>query len=218
MNLQTAAKASRPKNAPSDWIVVVPLILLSLVPMLGGIARLSDLASGAAVTPENARFHAMPLPVLVHIFSSVPFSIMGAFQFAPGLRRRRPDVHRNIGKVLMIAGFASAVSGLFMTVFYPITPNLQGPLLWLVRLLVGSAMAVSIALAWRTILERKVNQHRAWMMRAYALGQGAGTQALILLPITLLFGPVEWLPRDLWMSLAWLINIAIAEWFIRKIK
>ena len=42
-------------------------------------------------------------------------------------------------------------------------------------------MTASIVLAWAAIRQRDVARHRAWMVRAYALGQGAGTQVLIFL-------------------------------------
>ena len=52
------------------------------------------------------------------------------------------------------------------------------------------------------------------MIRAYAIGQGAGTQALILLPITLISGAPLGLRRDVLMIAAWIINLAVAEWII----
>ena len=61
-----------------------------------------------------------------------------------------------------------------MTLFYPDAPG--GDLLWAVRLLVGSAMAASIVLAFTAIRRRDIPTHRAWMIRAYALAAGAGTQ------------------------------------------
>ena len=50
--------------------------------------------------------------------------------------------------------------------------------MWAVRLLVGSAMAASIVLAFTAIRRRDIPTHRAWMIRAYALAAGAGTQAI----------------------------------------
>lgn len=215
MNLGHRANPVQHRSKP-DWPIIVPLILLSLVPMLAGTARLVGLASGATITPENARFYATPLPVVVHILSATPFCILGVFQFAPGFRRRRPTLHRRMGRWLMVAGVAAGLSGLYMTLFYPLSPQLQGPVLLGFRLFVGLGMVVSIVLAWRAIRERDIAQHRAWMMRAYALGQGAGTQVIVFLPWTLLLGKPEALTRDLLMSLAWVINIVVAEWIISK--
>lgn len=205
------------RRARGDWPIIAALLVLSAIPFIAGIARLIGLAGGAAVTPANARFFAAPLPVVLHIIGASLFSVLGAFQFAPGLRRRRPGWHRAIGRALAPSGVAAALSGLWMTVFYPLPPELQGPLLYVVRLLVGPAMALAIGLSIRAILRRDIARHRAWMIRAYALGQGAGTQALIMLPLALITGSdVRDLPRDLLMTAAWLINLAVAEWAIRR--
>ena len=51
-------------------------------------------------------------------------------------------------------------------------------------------------------------------MRAYALGIGAGTQALTQLPWLLLFGAPDDLTRAWLMGAAWVINLAAAEWLI----
>lgn len=64
-------------------IVPVALILLSLIPLLAGGARLTDLVGGADVTPKNERFFASPIPVAVHIISVTVYSPLGAFQFVP---------------------------------------------------------------------------------------------------------------------------------------
>jgi hypothetical protein len=72
------------------WLVPVALIALDAVPVAAGAARLTELAGGAQVTPENARFFASPVPVVVHIVCVSVYSFLGAVQFASGFRRRRP--------------------------------------------------------------------------------------------------------------------------------
>jgi len=62
-----------------------------------------------------------------------------------------------------------------MTQFYPLYPHLQRELLYGFRMLFGSGMVVSIALGLAAILRRDIAQHRAWMIRGYAIGQGAVT-------------------------------------------
>ena len=46
----------------------------------------------------NARFVASPIPVLLHIASVTIYSLLGAFQFSAGLRRRWPGWHRAEGR------------------------------------------------------------------------------------------------------------------------
>jgi hypothetical protein len=45
---------------------------LSGIPLAGGAVRLTELFGGAVITPANARFFAMPLPVMLHILSAIP--------------------------------------------------------------------------------------------------------------------------------------------------
>jgi Predicted membrane protein (DUF2306) len=77
-------------------------------------------------------------------------------------------------------------------------------------------MVLCIGLAWLAIRRRDVPRHEAWMIRAYALGQGAGTQAGLMLPPTLIIGELAYLTRDVFMVLAWVINALVAEWIIRR--
>jgi hypothetical protein len=100
-----------------------------------------------------------------------------------------------------------------MTLFYADAPG--GYLLWGVRLLVGTAMAISIVLAFTAIRRRDIPTHRAWMIRAYALAAGAGTQVLTQGISGPAFGTGD-LPKALSMTAGWLINIAVAEWIIRR--
>jgi uncharacterized membrane protein len=203
-------------STKADWLVPAALIALTAVPFLGGAIRLVGLASGAEITPENARFVAVPLPVVIHIINALLFCILGAFQFAPGFRRRRPRWHRRVGRLLIPCGLAAGLSGLWMTQFYPLRPHLQGDLLYGFRMLFGSTMVLSIALSLAAIRRRDIAQHRAWIIRGYAIGQGAGTQALVGLPWFLIYGKPSELNNALMMGACWAANLAVAEWIIRS--
>ena len=200
----------------SDWLIPGSLIALSLVPAIAGIARLAQLAGGVTITPENARFFAARLPILLHIPSVVVFSMLGAFQFSPAFRRRRHGWHRAAGRILIPCGMVAALSGLWMTYVYPWPPG-DGQLLYAERLVFGSAMVLAIALSVLAIRRREFVSHGEWMLRAYAIGLGAGTQVLTHLPWFLLVGakPGE-RPRAVLMGAGWVINAVVAEWIIRN--
>jgi uncharacterized membrane protein len=203
------------KLTMADFKVPALLIALSLIPTLGGIARLTNL-SGGGVTPDNVRFMAAPTPVILHVISATSYCLLGAFQFSAAFRRRFPGWHRRAGRVLAACGLVAGASGVWMTAFYAIPTNLQGPLVYVVRLAVGLAMVASIFIAWASILRRDIARHEAFMIRAYALGQGAGTQALLLLPWMLVSGESGGSTRDLLMTLAWTINLVVAESLVRR--
>lgn len=195
----------------ADFKVPALLVVLSLVPMLGGAMRLTNLSGSAAATAEHARFAAAPAPIVIHVLAATLYCLLGAFQFSSAFRRRFPAWHRGAGRVLVLCGLLAGVTGLWMTVFYRIPTSLQGSLLYFVRLAVGSAMVASIVIAVTSILRRNVPRHEAFMIRAYALGQGAGTQVLVLLPWMLISGESGGLTRDLLMTLSWTINVVVAE-------
>jgi uncharacterized membrane protein len=208
-------KAAAASFVKAGWLVPTALIMLSAVPVAAGAARLTELTAGAAITPENARFFAAPVPVVLHIVSVSLYSVLGAFQFARGFRRRRPGWHRAAGWLLVPCGIATGLTGLWMTLFYP-RPEGDGDLLAGFRLVFGTAMVVSIVLGLAAIRRRDIARHRAWMTRGYAIGLGAGTQALIHVPWFLIVGTPGELPRALLLGAGWMINLAVAERIIRS--
>jgi hypothetical protein len=115
---------------------------------------------------------------------------------------------------VVLCGLLVGLSGLWMTLFSP-WPAGDGVLLYGLRLLFGSAMVVSIVLGFTTIRRRDVRRHRAWMLRGYAIGLGAGTQVLTLAVGAVILGPPNELSRALLMGAGWVINLAVAEWAIR---
>ncbi len=197
-----------------EWLVPAGLIALSLVPIVAGSARLTQLTTGATVTAENARFFDSPIPVVAHIIGSSVFLVLGALQFAPSLRRRR--WHRIAGRVVAPAGLVSALSALWMTLFYAMPAAVTGPGLTAVRLVLGTAMAGALFAAFVAIRRGDVRTHSAWMTRAYAIGMGAGTQVLVFMPYTLLVGTPAPVTHTLLMTAGWVINLAIAEVVIRR--
>jgi uncharacterized membrane protein len=202
-------------SAKREWLVPAGLIVLSFVPVAAGVARVAGLAGGSEITAQDARFSAMPLPVVLHIFGASLYCVLGAFQFAPGFRRRRPGWHRAAGRVLIPCGLVAALSGLWMSLLYP-RPDDVGDLLTGFRLVFGAAMVGSIVLGVAAIRRRDIARHRAWMIRGYAIGLGAGTQVLTQLPWLLAVGQVGQLGKALLMFAGWAINVAVAEWIIRE--
>ena len=198
----------------TEWLVPAALVLLALIPVIAGMAHLTDLATGAA-TPSTARFHAAPLPVIIHLIASTWFALAGAFQFSTPLRRSR--WHRWSGRSVVPMGLAAALSGLWMTLTYP-WANADGQAVYLARLIFGAGMILSLILGVTTVLNRNFQAHRAWMLRAYAIGMGAGTQVFTHLPWFLLLGQPTEGPRAVLMITAWVLNLAVAETLIAKDK
>jgi uncharacterized membrane protein len=197
----------------SSWRVPLALVILSLFPLVAGSLRLIEIAGGPQVLPTNPRIDASPAPLVVHVLAAAVYAVLGAFQFPARLRRRHPGWHRRSGRILVGAGLTVAGSGLWMTLFYSGAPG--GVLLWAIRLLVGSTMAAAIVLGFTAIRRRDITAHRAWMIRAYALGLGAGTQVFTQGIGEALFGTSD-LSTGISVASGWVINALVAEWVIRR--
>lgn len=204
----------------ADWLIPAGLIALSVIPIAAGTFRVVQLGIGAPITPDNARFFAAPWPVVLHILSAVVYCILGAFQFSPHWRRRKPAWHRAAGRMLVPCGLVAAISALWMTQFYPPgsepPASFDGPFLYAIRLLAGSAMAMCLCLGFAAVRRHDIPRHRAWMIRAYALGLGAGTQVFTHLPWFLFPSIQGETARTIFMAAGWGINLAVAEWFILR--
>src|SRR5205807_6087780 len=88
-----------------------------------------------------------PCRVVLHIVSATVLSVLGPLQFAAGFRRRWPTWHRVAGRLLVACGLLVALSGLWMTLLYA-PPDGTGALLFVSRIVFGSAMVVSITIGF----------------------------------------------------------------------
>jgi uncharacterized membrane protein len=196
----------------STWRVPIALVALGTVPVIAGALRLVELSGGTAALPPDARYDATPLPVVLHIVCAAVFAIVGALQFAPGLRRH--GWHRRAGRVLVVAGLGVALSALWLNQYVP-RAGATRELLYPLRLVFGVAMVVTIVLGFLAARRRDFPHHRAWMTRSYAIGLVAGTQVFTLGIGGAIFGTGA-LTTTLLLAAAWGINLAVGERAIRK--
>ena len=200
-----------------EWAFLIAIFVYSFIPSVIGLLRIPELLGGPMLVPSNPRAVIDPVPIVLHILGSALFCLVGAVQFLPSLRRMRPALHRRLGWVVAVGGGVSALTGLWMTLAYAFPQALQGPLLFWARIALAQAMFGFIVWAVFAIRSRNVPRHRAAMLRAYAIGQGASTQTALFLIVMIVFGtePLGF-PRDALMVAAWVINIAAAEILIRR--
>lgn len=204
------------------WIALSSLAIAvyAVVPYLtASLAELSESGAGLAGTYE-------PLPTAIqaafyaHIVAGGVAIIAGPFQFWRGLRDRHRSVHRAIGRTYLTAVAIAGVAALVMVPFND--AGLVGffgfgtmAVLWL----------VSGWRAYRAIRLGDVSNHRAWMMRNFALTYSAVTLRLwigVLIGVQLIpggdpdFGAVFDNAYAAVPFLAWLPNLVVAEWLIRR--
>jgi hypothetical protein len=101
-----------------------------------------------------------------------------------------------------------------MTVSYDL-PATDGDAVNAMRLLVGPAMAAAFVLGVLAIRRGDIARHSEWMIRGYAIGMAAGTQAFTHVPWLIAGSAPGESGRAVAMGAGWVINILVAEWVIR---
>lgn len=202
----------------ANWLVPLSLLALGGLQVSSGAFQLTLIQQGPP--PEGAEslfvsphYFQTPFPILVHIVSGIVFSLLAPFQFAIPVRRRWPLWHRWSGRVVFATGILVALSALWMNQYFPVF----GGLLKYAGILVFSlGLILSLGQAVRAIVTRDIQRHRAWMMRAMAIGLGGATQRVFLLPVFVINGGLGELTIGLGVWSGFLLNLAVAEWVLRR--
>ncbi|MFN0180268.1 MAG: DUF2306 domain-containing protein [Gemmatimonadales bacterium] len=183
----------------SGWVVAGYGLALAV---LGDRMYPPDLA-------ESFRAHAWGIGT--HAGFGALAMVLGPWQFrrGPGWHRGR---HRWIGRGYLIACGLSGGAGLYLApyTFGGMTTHLGFGSLAVVLLLVSS-------LGFLAIRQRRVDAHREWMIRSYALIFAAVTLRFELPLLSAALG--DFLPAYriiAWMC--WVPNLLAAEWYIRRTR
>jgi hypothetical protein len=191
-------------------ILMTLLILASAIPLAAALVPLVEVPL-TGLDPAS-RFAASSMTLWLHAGAGIVFGVIGPLQ-AAGLRRGG-RAHRIAGRAFALAGAGVGLSG--VALLLSVEPVAIPPLTAF-RAAVGAALLAALALGIRAARARDLAGHRAWMIRAYALGMGGGTAALPLFPAIILFGlPPSGGLTDTVLLLWWVGVISLAETVIRK--
>lgn len=202
-------------STQSDRRLFGVLLTLCLVPVLSGGLRLFSIAFQGAAEPENLNYLENPMPIAFHMIAYMVFCILGTLQIAPVFRRNHIQLHRFFGRILIPVGSIAALTGIWMTLMYPTMPS-NGETVGYVRIAFGLGMIGCLTLGAAAIRRRDIAMHKIWMLRSYAIGLGASTQALVAIPWFVFVGEPQGLPWALAMLVVWMFNLAVAEWFMKS--
>ncbi len=148
----------------------------------------------------------------VHVLTSIFVLLSGFTQFSTRILQNYPQVHRWVGRSYVFIILAlTGPAGLLLAIVA------NGG--WLSQL----AFTILAVLwwwftwrAWRTILRGQTQQHRAFMIRSFALTLSAVTLRAWKWGIVLLWAPPPMDPYRLVAWLGWVPNLLFAEWLIRS--
>jgi hypothetical protein len=182
------------------------MLLLSLAIVVYAGALLVTRAFPAELAPS---LHVHTVAISLHILGAILTLALGPWQFLPRLRSRYPNVHRWIGRLYLLGVLVGGTSGLYLSVFSygGLSTHLGFGSLAVLWLTTG-------LLAYRAIRAKRIEVHRHWMTRNFAL-TFAGVMLRVWMPMAVAadipfdaaYPVVAWL--------CWVPNLVIAEVLFR---
>lgn len=168
---------------------------------------------GVEVSMEFVAYHAIErrLAFFAHVTLAPVALMLMPFQFWKGLRTRRPQVHRWIGRAYGISVLLAGVGGLLMAL-----GTQAGPVAGL------GFGGLAVLWLWTTgygiwlARQGRIGEHQRWMIRSAALTFAAVTLRLYLPLLFATLGTETGYTLVAW--LCWVPNLLLAEWFLRRPK
>lgn len=198
----------RPPTLPS-WPWWLMTVLASAIALYG----LAYVAIGQRMYPPPlaASFLARPWGINPHALAGALALTLGALQFHRGIRLVRPALHRRLGKIYVVACLAVGIAGLYMS-FYAdggVPAQLGFGVLAVVLLL-------TTVRAYALIRRRRIELHREWMLRSYALIFAAVTLRIELPLLSILMDGETAYQIVAWMC--WVPNLAVASVYVQRTR
>jgi Predicted membrane protein (DUF2306) len=192
--------------------LVLLLAFFAAIPVLTALMNVVQIPSGT-YPDDSAHLAVAPISWFAHALAGVVFGITGPVQFVRALRHRFGALHRVTGRIFVLSGVILGLSA--VSLLAQVTPQ-RTPLVDIARGLFGLALLLALVLAMLAIWNRDFLRHRAWAIRAYAVGMGLGTVALVFFPIYIVTGqPPMGLASDILFVASWILTIALGEVVIR---
>lgn len=192
--------------------LVLALALFTFIPVLTALVLVFQIPFGT-YPEDSARLAVAPIAWFAHVLAGAAFGITGPVQFVRALRHRFGALHRVSGRIFVLSGAILGLSGLSLLAQ---VPSQRTPLVDIARGLFGLALLIALVLAMTAIRNRDFLRHRAWAIRAYAIGMGLGAVSLVFFPIYIITGqPPTGLASDILFVASWVLTIAFAEVVIR---
>lgn len=184
--------------------------LMTLLSLLVALTAYRYLLNVGPLAPNVvANLFAKPF-LAVHVAGAATALLIAPFQVLPGLRARRPALHRILGRIYVAGCLSGGIGGLVLAF-----GSTAGPIATAGFGLLAAAWLVTTLQAWRLAMARRIAEHRAWMIRSLALTLAAVTLRLYL-PLAAMSGAHFFEAYRAIAFLCWVPNLLLAEAWLRR--
>lgn len=194
----------------------VAVVLSALILLVFSAIRLAEITQPPPTTDTFAIRYVQHQGIsLLHIIPGLIFLTLGPLQFIRRIRQRRVELHRGLGRVLVIAATISVLSALILNFCLPAFGGISTQS---ATVLFGTIFLFSLGKAISHIRRKEVSLHREWMIRTFALAMGVASIRVFLGVLTALshyrfeqvFGISFWLGFS--------VNLLLAEIWINHTR
>ena len=183
------------------------MTLFSLVVALVSYRYLAGVGPLAPEILQNA--FARPW-LTVHVAGAATALLIAPAQFVARVRRARPGAHRMLGRIYVVGCVVGGVGGLILA-----PGSTAGPIATAGFGVLAALWIFATVRAWRLAVQRRFVEHRAWMLRSFAL-----TFAAVTLRIGLVVLPLAGMSfLDAYRALAflsWIPNLLVVELLLAR--
>ena len=193
------------------WSLLPRNLLLWVLTPLVAIASLRWMVIDLNTVMPHVVYHWEwgPTVFFMHVGLAPVALLLVPFQFWSNLRKRRPRLHRWLGRLYAVSILLSGVAGLIMGI------NTEAGI-------VASWGFICLAVVWllvtgnavRLAIQRQISRHKTWMIRSAALTMAAVTLRVYLPGLAWGFGFETGYTIVAW--LCWVPNMIVAEWLIAR--
>ena len=181
---------------------------LFIIPVAGTLYRLAEI-----ILEGHWSFRFNPefvdrFPLFIQGVTMLMFLVLGAMQFLPPISQKGPKLHRALWRLAGAGAVLGGLSGIWMSLAHN---EISTTMLFIGRLIFGTAMAVFTIFAIGEAMLRNFVSHRNWIIRSYAIAFNAASMPHLYLPIILLIGQPVPIIDDVLQVAGWIINLVVAE-------
>ncbi len=150
--------------------------------------------------------------LLPHGIAGACALLLGPMQFSDRLRQRHAQLHRVVGRVYVAGAFIASPMGMYIQWVQVRLGQPPGTLM--ISVTHGGLWMITSGIALMFILKGKVQQHRQWMTRSFAVGPGVFLGARVILGVAGIQSTSSMWPALIWMSIAFAIPLAdmVLQW------
>ncbi len=199
------------------WTITLFLALIGVAIVIRRALHIIAPAPAPSGFPEgtalDAGFARHPVLTMVHIVPGLLFIVIGPFQFVRELRRRRPGLHRWMGRIALASGMVIGGTALVMS------PQMAigGANETAATMFFAIVFLFCLIKGFLSIRRGRVAAHREWMIRAFAIGLAVATIRPIVGVFFATRGITHLTPHDFFGTAFWLgftMHLVAAEIWI----